>query len=201
MNLTQKLFFPPLLCLLSLGCSGGDKPAPQASQSADKSAPTSPIAAAAHDFLDAVFKNDLARATQRLTPQAIQNLDAQDQRFSWGSDATKLEIGEVRQVSDSEAAVQCLVTESAGAKAEELVCMLRNVQGQWRVCKLIGENPQNGQPLVMDFEAPPARDTTPSTPTSGGRYAEGPAPQIPDGNLPSGGLPQTAAGPTGSAVR
>jgi ketosteroid isomerase-like protein len=185
--------------IASVGCSGGDAPSPQANSKAptgDKA--SDPISEAAYDFMDAVFANDIARATSRLTPQAIQNMEAQDKRFEWGAQAAKLQIGEVR-VSGNEAAVQCLVTDrsDAGAEQEELLCVLRRIGDQWRVYGVAWEGNEGGDPQVVNFEespnAPPAQQ--PPHPQGSDRYVEAPAPQIPAGQAAPATPARTAAQP------
>ncbi|TWT36677.1 hypothetical protein KOR34_16170 [Posidoniimonas corsicana] len=201
------------VCLiLSVGCSGGDSsPAPQASGApSGASAPAapgggakadSPIAKAAYEFMDAVFANDIARATQRLTPQAIQNLQAQDQRFEWGADAAKLKIGEVKVDASGEAAVQCFVSQqaNAGEGVSELLCVLRQVEGEWLVYGVAWQGGENEQPQIVNFE----EQTAPATPAqprpqAGDRYVDSPAPQIPPAQ---GGVPRTATDPGGYRVQ
>ena len=134
----------PLLLAISLGCSGESAPpaassagpgAVSAAASAGTSQADSPIAEAAYEFMDAVFANDIARATQRLTPQAVQNLQAQDKRFEWGAAAAKLEIGRVEVDPSGEAAVQCYVSQTTDASEgqAELLCVLRKVGDEWLV--------------------------------------------------------------------
>ncbi len=131
--------------------------------------------------MDAVFANDIARATGRLTPQAIQNMQAQDKRFEWGAQTAKLQIGEVR-VAGNEAAVQCLVTDrsDAGAEQQELLCVLRQIGAQWRVYGVAWEGNEGEEPEVVNFEespnSPPAQSPRPQ---GSDRYVETAAPQIP----------------------
>lgn len=173
--------------LALVGCSGSD--APEAAKASvqqgakqEKKKSDDPIAAVAYDFMDAVFANDIVRATQRLTPQAIQNMQAQDERFEWGAEAAKLEVGEVR-VEGDEAVVACFVTEQE--LTEELLCMLRRVDGKWRVCGLACEGGADGEPQVVNFEETPKSPANQQRAVSEDRYVETPAPPIPGGNPPS----------------
>lgn len=207
----RKLSLAAALLSLSLGCSGGDTPAPQASQAAaagssapasSSGSPENPIAASAYDFMDAVFANDIARATQRLTPQAIQNLQAQDKRFEWGAAAAKLEVGEVRQ-DGSEAAVQCFVSQAANAEGPaELLCVLRQVGSEWLVYGVAWQGGESTEPQIVNFETPaaPAQPAAPKPP-AGDRYVDTPAPQIPAAPPIPPATPRTANGQTGNLVQ
>ncbi|TWT73754.1 hypothetical protein Pla123a_36470 [Posidoniimonas polymericola] len=208
----RKLSLASALLSLSLGCSGGDAPSPQASTAAapataaaKSGAPTeNPIAAAAYDFMDAVFANDIARATQRLTPEAIQNLQAQDKRFEWGAAAAKLEMGEVKQDGSGEAAVQCFVSQGAtpGDGPSELLCVLRQVGGEWLVYGVAWQGGDTEEPQIVNFESPaaPAAPAAPKPP-SGDRYVDTPAPQIPPAQESSSAAPRTANGQPGYLVQ
>lgn len=185
--------------LLLTGCSGESSQSPQATSanaaSKPEAAPGDPIAAVAYDFMDAVFANDIARATQRLTPLAIENMQAQDKRFEWGAAAAKLQTGAVR-VDGDEAAVACFVTAEEGQ--EELLCVLRRIGSEWRVYGVAWQGSESGDPQVVNFEQlPPSPPQQQSLPASGNRYVESPAPQIPPISADPAVQPQVAERPAG----
>ncbi len=151
------------------GCSRGSAstdtpPAATGASAAAKTTPVpppgDPVARVAYDFLDAVLKGDDQRVSACLTPIAIERLIASHQRFALpGVDSTTFQIGEVRKPSETQALVQCLLRDSSkpdDVRQEEICCLVRQVEGGWRVSG-IAFNPGPGrQPAIIDFEASPS---------------------------------------------
>jgi hypothetical protein len=148
------------LCVAGCGKGGAVTPAGSGSVgAATQTPPTDPAARVAFDFLMAVRKADEAQITACLTPQAAQQLKQRDQRFPVsGMDTVSLQFGEVRKPSENQALVQCMLTEVAKegevGKSEEICCLLRLVDNQWRVSGLAIGTAQ-GRPQILNFEAPP----------------------------------------------
>lgn len=97
---------------------------------------TNPIAHAAYDFLDAVLKGDTQRASNRLTPEAMQRIVASGKQFSPpGLETATFKIGEVREPAPGQAIAQCVLTDSSEGTphSEEMCCLLRKVENDWRV--------------------------------------------------------------------
>src|SRR3954468_22534240 len=98
---------------------------------------TNPIAKAAYDFLDAVLKGDTQRASARLTPEAMQRIVQSGKQFSPpGLETATFKIGEIRSPSEGQAIAQCVLTDASEGTphSEEMCCLLRKVENDWRVC-------------------------------------------------------------------
>ena len=188
------------------GC-GDDAPsadsgATTASSPAANAAPPSDnaVTRAAADFLDAVLKGDTQRASARLTPQAIERIIASGKQFAPpGLETATFKIGDVRMPSPSQALVQCVLTDVSAdgqARNEELCCLMRLVENDWRVSGIAyGTGPD--QPWTLsDFETgrtmPIARQASEQTP-AGQQAADNPA------TRPS--PPRTAQEPAAGAIR
>lgn len=190
------------LLVTALGCSGGDGPSKQASGGASAGGLSEP-ASAASEFMTAVIAGDNERATECLTPKAIERFRSEGKRFMPpGLETAKFRLGEVRMRSDTEAAVQCMLTDSAAPELgeKELVCLMRRVDNQWRVAKLACEADANAAPVMVDFEnlpPGPAPDERPQ-PRTGPRYVESPAPEIPP--LSENATPETKPTRTASEL-
>ncbi len=117
---------------------------------------SNPIAQATSEWLDAILKGDKQRASARLTPQARQQIITNDMEFSppGGVETTTFQIGEVRTPAQDQAIVQCVLSFTAAGKqrTEELCCVLRFVENDWRVAGIAyGTAPD--QPWVLtNFE-------------------------------------------------
>jgi hypothetical protein len=76
-----------------------------------------------------------------------------------GVDSTTFQIGEIRKPSESLAFVMCLLNDASKegpAVSDEICCLLKLDNNQWRVSGLaIGSS--QGQPTILDFEAPPSQ--------------------------------------------
>jgi hypothetical protein len=148
------------VCLFS-GCSKSGSDAPVANAATNTSAAaTSPsteaIAHAASDFLDAVLKGDTQRASARLTPQAIERIIASGIQFQpQGLQTAVFRIGEIRTPSQNQAIVQCVLTDTAQdgkADSEEMCCLMRHVENDWRVSGIAYGKGPNQPWTLSDFE-------------------------------------------------
>jgi hypothetical protein len=154
-----------VLCLgLAAGCgkseSSGTAPAADASTQQREPPPTDPAARVAYDFLDAVLKGDDQKVSACLTPQAIQRLIDSHKRFALpGVDSTTFRIGEVRKPSESQALVQCILSDSSPSKeaqSEEICCLVRQIESEWRVSGIAVLTAPGRLPMILDFESPPS---------------------------------------------
>jgi hypothetical protein len=140
---------------------------------------TNPVARAAFDFLDAVIKGDTERSKALLTPRAIQQIDESKANFKpAGLDNATFQIGEVRTPTESQAIVQCVLTQSSSdgnTRIEEMCCLMRLVDNQWRVSGIAAGNGPGRAPMILDFENPP-RETAAQPPVAGGPGQEVSAP-------------------------
>jgi hypothetical protein len=144
-----------LVVSMAVGCSSGSAPAPTATAVA--AIPADPAARAAYDFLDAVLKGDTLRASKRLTPIAIERINATGKQFSPpGLQTASFRIGEVRKPTADQALVQCILTDSSqGApRTEEIGCLLRLVDNDWRVSGIAYIPGPNRPPMILNFENP-----------------------------------------------
>lgn len=162
-----------LLAVLATGCGKSEPTAVSelangaATAPTQQSPPTDPAARVAYDFLAAVLKGNEQQVTASLTPKAAQQLNEREQRFPMpGIDSTTFQIGEVRKPAENQALVQCLLIDVSKEKpgtSEEICCLLRLVENQWRVSGLAFGSAQ-GRPTILDFEAPPTQPMLPTAP-------------------------------------
>lgn len=146
------------ICQFS-GC-GQSSPTGTAAANSSAGAAASPstdaIARAASDFLDAVLKGDTQRASARLTPQAMQRIIASGKQFAPpGLETATFRIGEVRAPSQGQAVVQCVLTDTASgsdARSEEMCCLMRYVENDWRVSGIAYGTGPNQPWTLSDFE-------------------------------------------------
>lgn len=142
------------------GCSGNSSTnatataSPEDSKQADVSA--NPIAKAASEWLDAILKGDKQRASARLTPQARQQIITNDMEFSppGGVETTTFQITDVRTPSQDQAIAQCLLSFTAAGKqrSEELCCLLRFVDNDWRVAGIAYGTAPDKPWVLTNFE-------------------------------------------------
>lgn len=175
------------------GCSGGSSaPSQAAAQQTDAAAAKNPIAKSAMAFLDAVIAGNTEAATNMLTPAAIKQFRDNGKQFAPpGLGTASFKLGEVRQSSPDQAAVQCLVADSQAGEAnqEELCCLMRQVDGNWRVAGIAYMVSADQPPVILNFE-----QATPNRP------AAQPASQYADGQ-PTKQAPRTAQESTSATVR
>jgi hypothetical protein len=120
---------------------------------------TNPAARVASEFLDAVIKGDSQRSKALLTPRAIQQIANSNANFApAGLDNATFQVGEVRTPTESQAIVQCVLTQattSGNSHTEEMCCLMRLVDNEWRVSGIAAGNGPNRPPMILDFENPP----------------------------------------------
>ena len=181
------------------GCSSSSS-----TDSADStaSAPSDPAAHTAFEFLDAVVKGDTERASQLLTPLAVERIAASGKPFQLPGLANyTFRVGQVRHPAEDKAFVQCMGTDrsTSGKTVEEEFCWLMNRVGdQWRVAGISYsagpqqtlmiysfENPEQGAVPVEQLMARAAEAGT-------GRPSPNSPPSSPSPSSPSTSPPQTA---------
>jgi hypothetical protein len=114
-----------------------------------------PVAHAAVDFLDAVLKGDTDRGKARLTPQAVQQLEANKKTFEpSGMDVQSIRILQVRAPAEDHAFAQCEFTykENGVLQHEEMCCALRKVDNDWRVSGIAYGTTPDKPWILTDFE-------------------------------------------------
>lgn len=127
---------------------------PVITQQADPN--TNPIAKATYDFLDAVLKGDTQRASARLTPQAMQRIVQSGKGFSPpGLETATFKIGEIRTPSQDQAIAQCVLTDTTegNTHSEEMCCLLRKVENDWRVSGIAYGTTPDKPWTLSDFES------------------------------------------------
>lgn len=145
------------------------------------------IGAAADMFMRAILSGDTARATSLLTAKATQRIQSDPGLLTpMGMQVERLALGEIRLLSDAEAAAQCLVNELGVTEPQELCCLLKLEAGGWRVCGLACDA-GGGTPAVISFEEDLQAASTP-------QFVGGGSPSESDS-------PRTATGPSSGEVR
>ncbi len=121
-------------------------------------ASTNPAALAASAFLEAVIQGDTERASASLTPLAVQKIAQSGKQFAPpGLETAKFRIGQIRNPSPTQALVQCLLTDMTQGgqqRSEEMCCLLRLVENEWRVSGIAFSTGPNRPPTILDFENP-----------------------------------------------
>jgi hypothetical protein len=141
-----------MMCLCAVvGCSGSP------TEPAGPMVPSDPAALSAYEFFDAVLKGDTQRASSRLTPLAMQRIIERGEQFAPPGDdgAVGFRVGQVIRPNPTEALVQCILTEAAadqGQRDTEVICLLRLVEGQWRVSGIAHTSGPKQVPMILDFE-------------------------------------------------
>ena len=197
-----------LTLLGAVGCGGGDSastaPATPSGTAASASAAEQqyakhPAAVSSSKFLNAVVQGDKATAMGRLTPVAAKQLEQYDQTFSFSMlDDAKFTVTGVReQVMDTEeAAVEYHMVATIGEVTEEwdLACVMKQVNGDWRLSGMIFDLGDGQEPMIVNYEAAPAPATKPAAqPADPAQTVTSPA--------PGGEVPQTAQNPAGTQIR
>ncbi|TWT88806.1 hypothetical protein Mal64_22940 [Pseudobythopirellula maris] len=182
---------------MGVGCGGSDTP-PASSSSTPSGAPAGPtlgsptggpIGEAAQAFMRAVIEGDTDMAARQLTPAAIE-LAEQGGGFSpVGFDIERFTMGEVRQVSDTEAAVQFTLSEPGAEVTEEICCLMRYEGQRWGVAGVAAEIGPGQPPAVISFETP---EGSPPAQPDPSRFVDQPA---------GDATPRTAQAPGETAVR
>lgn len=159
-GITRIGFVAVLGLVLASGCSKGTSSNTTASTRGESNvAPnnpaSNPVAQAASEWLDAVLKGDTQRASARLTPQAMQRIIESGKQFSPpGVETNGFQIGEVRTPSQDQAIVQCVLNYTAEGKlhSEEMCCLLRRVDNDWRVSGIAYGTEPNKPWTLTNFE-------------------------------------------------
>jgi hypothetical protein len=162
MNSINRFAIVTLLGLgLFAGCGKGDSAGSVAASNGvpvikETDPNSNPMARAAYDFLDAVLKGDTQRAGAMLTPTAMQRIVASGKGFAPpGLDTATFKIGEVRSPSEDQAIVQCVLTDTVEGKphSEEMCCLLRKIEGTWRISGIAYGMGPNMPWTLTDFES------------------------------------------------
>jgi hypothetical protein len=133
--------------------NGAASATPAATTAPDPS--TAAITNAASDFLDAVLKGDSQRASARLTPQAMQRIVGSGIQFApTGLSNATFRIGEVRSPAVDKAFVHAVLTDTttAGGHSEEMCCLMRRVDNDWRVSGIAYWSGPGQNGAMSDFE-------------------------------------------------
>ncbi|QDV72763.1 hypothetical protein [Botrimarina mediterranea] len=110
------------------------------------------IGSSAETFMRAILAGDTGSAMTLLTAKATERCQADPSALTpMGMDVEQLVVGEVRLLSEAEAAAQCLVTERGASASQELCCLLKLEESGWRVCGLACDT-GDGSATVVSFE-------------------------------------------------
>jgi hypothetical protein len=164
------------------GCSKSDATSSTSAQTGDSGAQadanSNPIGRAASEWLTAVLKGDTQRASALLTPQAMQRIIASGKQFAPpGLETATFTLGDVRELSQEQAVVQCILTDTSGgsANSEEMCCLMRRVDNDWRVSGIAYGTAPNQPWTLTNFETgmntPISRPTASNVGTGGVPYA------------------------------
>jgi hypothetical protein len=141
-----------------------------------------PIVQTAREFLGAVIRGETARATDLLTPKAVQQIREGGKTFApQGLETADFRIGQIRKPSETQALVQCFLTDTAATspKSEEMCCMLRLIEGKWLVSGIAFQEAPNQPLFILDFEKP--QDSGLGGQTASGQTPSGPPQTATDG--------------------
>jgi hypothetical protein len=156
--------------LAAAGCGGSDTP-----PAAAGSAPSDPVAAVVHQFLDAMRRGDGQAASKLLTPLALQRAQERNESLAPpGSPTATFKVG-APEIEQDEAIVKSVWTDvdvDGKPYNEEIICVLRNCDGQWRVYGMAQDLGPGRPPMVMDLERP---DSVVAQPPAGTRQSPAPS--------------------------
>lgn len=115
-----------------------------------------PIVARVREFLQAVIQGDSQGAFATMTPQAVASIESNKVFDPQGLDSAAFRIGQIRMPSESEAVVQCFLSDSTteGGTQEELCCMLRCEGGRWGISGIAFQVSPQQPPYILNFEQP-----------------------------------------------
>jgi hypothetical protein len=140
-----------LILIAVAGCNSSSSTTPSGAASAPTT-PSDPAARTAHEFLEAVVKGDTARASQLLTPLAVERITASGKTLKLlGLENYAFRVEGVGHPTPDQAYVHCFGKDrsaSAAAAEEEYYWMLRLVDNQWRIWA-ISYTPAENQPQVI----------------------------------------------------
>ena len=185
-----------VVLLTAVGCSNSDR-ASETSASSSKStaatdqpldaATTRAIGASTDAFMRAILQGDSSGASRLLTAKAARRYAADPSVLTpMGLQAVRLDIGEIRLLSSSEAAAQCLVTEVDATAPNEVCCLLKLEAAGWRICGMASDG-GGPTPVVISFE----EDLEPATQPT--QFVEKAAEAV--------ATPRTAAAPDTGEIR
>ena len=192
------LLFLPLIS----GCGSDSATQSPAAEAATKpeSIPVDPstqaVTKAAADFLDAILKGDSERAKARLTPKSLEQITQSGKHFGPPGQNATFQIGQVRMPSPDQALVQCELTDQSSAapqRAEKMLCLMKRVENDWRVCGIAYGTAANQPWTLTNFE------TGQSMPIS--RQPGGRAPSSHEAGVTRPSPPRTAQEPAGDVLR
>lgn len=118
-----------------------------------------PMVETARGFLEAVIAGDTQRATSLLTPQAVQQIEKSGKAFAPpGLETANFRVGEVLNVSKTQAFVQCYLTSSTDdlQTQEEMCCVVKQIGSRWLISGIAFQLAPNRPPFILDFEKPAA---------------------------------------------
>jgi hypothetical protein len=168
--------------LLGCGTAPSNDTAATTATSGGPSPSTDSVTRAASDFLDAVLKGDTQRASARLTPQAMQRIISSGKQFAPpGLETATFRIGEVRTPATDKAFVHCILTDnsSGAAHEEEMCCLMRLVENDWRVSGIAYWAGPNLDGTMSDFETGQSTTIRRNPPTQNMTGPASTAPQTP----------------------
>lgn len=149
--------------ITSQGCGSSEAPAGGGALSAAAVA-NDPVASVVHQFLDAMRRGDGEAASRMLTPLALErSRDRNESLAPPGSPTAKFTVG-APQIENDEAVVKSTWTDvdvDGKPYNEEIICVLRQCEGQWRVYGMAQDLGPDRPPMVMDLERPDAVATKP----------------------------------------
>lgn len=174
-----------IVLVTSLGCGGSDAPAAGSAAASASAVPNEPVARVVHEFLDAMRRGDGAAASKLLTPLALERArDRNESLAPPGSATARFKVG-TAEIEQDEAVVKSVWTDvdvDGKPYDEEIICVLRLCDGQWRVYGMAQDLGPNRPPMVMDLERP---DTIVAQPPAQSSPSASP-PSNPSGSKPSG---------------
>ncbi|MCO6043017.1 hypothetical protein NG895_03775 [Aeoliella sp. ICT_H6.2] len=159
---------PLSICLVALvtvvGCGKGEAPKPTAAGGAN--APGTPAATegtnqihpsamAAKRFLEVSAAGNEASAKSLLTPLAVEQLEKSGQRLAClGDDSAKFQVTRWLVPQEDEAAVEFRMQFSMEGKAQHIdgCCLMKSVQGSWRVAGVALDPGDGSGPVVVNYE-------------------------------------------------
>jgi hypothetical protein len=151
---------------------------------------TEAVSKAAADFVDAVLKGDKERAIARLTPKSIENIKASGKNFGPpGETGATFDMRPVHMRTADQAVVPFIVS------GEQMCCVLKLVDGDWRVYGLAYRRAPSQPWSSSDFETGKALPFA----LAAGRPATAARPTAAGSTRPS--PPRTGEQPTAGVVR
>jgi hypothetical protein len=156
----RRLMLIVLMLLVVVGCnsSSSTAPAPAGDDASATSTQSDPAAQVANQFLEAVVQGDTAKASQLLTPLAVEKIAASGKPFQLpGMTNYAFRVGDVRRPAPDKAFVQCMGTNRSaqGTAVEEEFCwVLSLVEQDWRIAGIIYTAGPQQTMMIYSFEDP-----------------------------------------------